>query len=102
MDFQGKNNSELLNNLGNFVNRALNFVAKFYDRKVPIAQINGTMRSWCAEVEELLKEYLTNMEQNNQRDGLRNILNMSKLGNKLIQVWQPWVKVKSKVQNMIY
>lgn len=95
-DFQTKNNSELLNNLGNFVNRALTFVVKFYDSKVPTAQINGTMRTWSAEVDELLQEYLTAMELNNQRDGLRTILSISKLGNKLIQVWQPWVKVKSK------
>lgn len=83
--------------MGNFVNRALTFVVKFYDSKVPTAQINGTMRTWSAEVDELLQEYLTAMELNNQRDGLRTILSISKLGNKLIQVWQPWVKVKSKV-----
>lgn len=96
VDFQTKNNSELLNNLGNFVNRALTFVGKFYDRKVPVAQMNGTMRAWCAEVEELLQEYFVKMENNDQRDALRIILSISKLGNKLIQVWQPWVKVKSK------
>ena len=96
-DFQAKNNSELLNNLGNFVNRALSFVVKFYGSKVPAAQINGPMRAWAAEVNELLHEYEDCMEKNNQRDGLRTILSISKLGNKLIQVWQPWVKVKSKV-----
>lgn len=95
-DFQAKNNSELLNNLGNFVNRALSFVVKFYGAKVPAAQINGPMRAWAAEVNELLHEYEDCMEKNNQRDGLRTILSISKLGNKLIQVWQPWVKVKSK------
>jgi len=98
-DFQAKNNSELLNNLGNFVNRALSFVVKFYDGKIPTAEINGSMRTWSAEVNELLKEYVDLMEQNNQRDALRTILSISKLGNKLIQLWQPWVKVKSKDVN---
>jgi len=33
-DFVTKNNSELLNNLGNFVNRVLTFVQKNFDRCV--------------------------------------------------------------------
>ena len=92
-----KNNSELLNNLGNFINRGLSFVVKFYDQKVPSAEINGNMRAWVAEVNVLLKEYIECMESNQQREGLRRVLAISKLGNKLIQTWQPWVKVKSKV-----
>ncbi|CAG5113572.1 Oidioi.mRNA.OKI2018_I69.chr2.g7662.t2.cds [Oikopleura dioica] len=95
-DFQLKNNSELLNNLGNFINRGLSFVVKFYDQKVPSAEINGNMRAWVAEVNVLLKEYIECMESNQQREGLRRVLAISKLGNKLIQTWQPWVKVKSK------
>ena len=90
-----------MNNLGNFINRGLTFVQKFYDSKVPVAQIDGTMRTWCKEVNDLLKEYFECMEKNNQREGLRTILSISKLGNKLIQVWQPWVKVKSKVKILL-
>ena len=118
-DFQLKNNSELLNNLGNFksslfsldnyetikscvkilfsgnfVNRALTFVMKFYDGKIPEAQINGTMRTWVSEVNDRLAEYNANLAENKQRDALRNILAISRLGNQLIQIWQPWVKVK--------
>jgi methionyl-tRNA synthetase len=69
---------------------------------VPSAEINGNMRTWCAEVDVLLQEYIECMENNDQRDGLRKILSISKLGNKLIQVWQPWVKVKSKVTKSIF
>jgi len=95
-DFQLKNNSELLNNLGNFVNRALTFVMKFYDGKIPEAQINGTMRTWVSEVNDRLAEYNLNLADNKQRDALRNILAISRLGNQLIQIWQPWVKVKKQ------
>jgi len=80
------------------VNRGLSFVVKFYDGKVPSAEINGNMRAWVAEVNELLKQYIECMEKNHQREGLRRVLAISKLGNKLIQTWQPWVKVKSKVK----
>ena len=34
------------------------------------------------------------MEDNRQRDALRSVLAVSRLGNQLIQQWQPWVKVK--------
>ena len=80
--------------LGNFVNRALTFVHKFYDAKVPQGEINGTMRSWVSEVNDVLALYNSNLGQNKQRDALRNVLKISSLGNKLIQLWQPWVKVK--------
>ena len=91
-DFQLKNNSELLNNLGNFVNRAISFVAKFYDHKLPLVQINGAQRAWVTKVNEGLAEYRDAMESNRQRDALRSVLAVSRLGNQLIQQWQPWVK----------
>ena len=91
-DFQLKNNSELLNNLGNFVNRAISFVAKFYDHKLPLVQINGAQRAWVTKVNEGLAEYREAMESNRQRDALRSVLAVSRLGNQLIQQWQPWVK----------
>lgn len=34
-DFIAKNNNELLANLGNFCNRALTFVVKYFDSRVP-------------------------------------------------------------------
>ena len=43
---------------------------------------------------EVLNDYRAHMEQNEQRDALRCVLAMSRLGNQLIQQWQPWVKVK--------
>ena len=67
---------------------------KFYDGKIPEAQINGTMRTWVSEVNDRLTEYNLNLAENRQRDALRNILAISRLGNQLIQIWQPWVKVK--------
>jgi len=94
VDFQTKNNSELLNNLGNFVNRAISFLGKFYEHKVPLVQINGAQRSWSTKVHDVLNEYRAAMDQNCQRDALRCVLAMSRLGNQLIQQWQPWVKVK--------
>ena len=36
------------------------------------------------------------MANNRQREGLRQILAISRLGNQLIQMWQPWVKVKKE------
>ena len=46
------------------------------------------------QVHDVLNEYRSAMDQNCQRDALRCVLAMSRLGNQLIQQWQPWVKVK--------
>ena len=61
-----------------------------------MAEINGSQRAWVSEVNDALVEYNSNLSQNRQRQALSNILKISSLGNKLIQVWQPWVKVKKQ------
>lgn len=53
-DLQTKNNSELLNNLGNFVNRSLKFVYQFYGGVVPDASpIEADVRVMAAVNQEI-------------------------------------------------
>ncbi|PNW86475.1 hypothetical protein CHLRE_02g087950v5 [Chlamydomonas reinhardtii] len=95
-DLAAKNNSELLANLGNFINRALMFVSKFFDGVVPGATAAGQ-----AEAEELGKtvgpkvdEYIAAMERIKLKEGLRLVMSISADGNKFLQDTKPWVAVK--------
>ncbi|GLI66830.1 hypothetical protein VaNZ11_010807, partial [Volvox africanus] len=95
-DLAAKNNSELLANLGNFVNRALMFVAKFFDGVVP-----GATEAGLAEAEELgkivgpkVKEYISTLERIKLKEGLRLVMSISADGNKFLQDTKPWVAVK--------
>ncbi|XP_029187944.2 methionine--tRNA ligase, cytoplasmic-like isoform X2 [Acropora millepora] len=93
-DFVLKNNSELLNNFGNFVNRALMFVYNNFDATIPTMDLGEEDKNFIALINRELKSYIDNNERMRMREGLKDVLNMSKLGNQYIQSNKPWVLVK--------
>uniref|UniRef100_F7EDY6 Methionine--tRNA ligase, cytoplasmic n=1 Tax=Ornithorhynchus anatinus TaxID=9258 RepID=F7EDY6_ORNAN len=93
-DLQLKNNSELLNNLGNFINRAGSFVCKFFGGRVPAMELNGDDRRLLAQVALELRHYHQLLERVRIRDALRCVLTVSRHGNQYIQVNEPWKLVR--------
>ncbi|XP_041036224.1 methionine--tRNA ligase, cytoplasmic [Carcharodon carcharias] len=93
-DLMLKNNSELLNNLGNFVNRAGMFVTKFFAGVVPEMELTRDDKRLLALVMWELQQYNRNLEKVRIRDALRCILNISRYGNQYIQVNEPWRRIK--------
>ncbi|KAI4504802.1 hypothetical protein M0802_000352 [Mischocyttarus mexicanus] len=93
-DLATKNNNELLNNLGNFINRALVFTEKFFESKVPPMEPQEDDLTFLALAQRELTSYLTALEQAKLRDGIKYVLAISKHGNQYMQSQQPWVKVK--------
>uniref|UniRef100_A0A6Q2ZDR8 Methionine--tRNA ligase, cytoplasmic n=1 Tax=Esox lucius TaxID=8010 RepID=A0A6Q2ZDR8_ESOLU len=93
-DMAIKNNSELLNNLGNFINRAGMFVSKFFENCVPAMDLQPEDKRLLALVGWELKQYISLMDKVKIRDSLKCILNISRLGNQYIQVNEPWKKIK--------
>ncbi|EZA60354.1 Methionyl-tRNA synthetase, cytoplasmic [Ooceraea biroi] len=95
VDLATKNNSELLNNLGNFVNRALVFAEKFFNSSIPPIEL-AEEADWSvlALAQRELSSYINAMEHAKLRDGLKHILAISKHGNQYMQFQQPWVKIK--------
>ncbi|XP_046390928.1 methionine--tRNA ligase, cytoplasmic [Ischnura elegans] len=100
-DLAQRNNSELLNNFGNFALRALTFVEKFFESKVPEINIDGEFeRALVGAVNKELKEYLNLLENaRSLRDALRRLLVISRHGNLLMQSSQPWVLVKGSPED---
>ncbi|KAH0955052.1 hypothetical protein HN011_005185 [Eciton burchellii] len=94
VDLATKNNSELLNNLGNFVNRALAFSEKFFNSSIPPVEPEEADWIVLALVQRELSSYINAMEHAKLRDGLKHILAISKHGNQYMQSQQPWVKIK--------
>ncbi|KAM8977821.1 methionine--tRNA ligase, cytoplasmic isoform 2-T2 [Pelodytes ibericus] len=93
-DLMLKNNSELLNNLGNFVNRAGMFVQKFFDGHVPEMELLSEDKRLLAQVAAELNQYNQLLEKVRIRDALRCVLNISRHGNQYIQVNEPWKCIK--------
>ncbi|CAH8527207.1 unnamed protein product [Schistosoma mattheei] len=94
-DFMLVNNSELLNNLGNFVNRSLSFVSRFFNSIIPsITKLEPVDTEFLARINKLFATYMRNMELCHLRDAIRNVLTIARLGNGYFQANQPWVAVK--------
>ncbi|XP_062401818.1 methionine--tRNA ligase, cytoplasmic isoform X1 [Sardina pilchardus] len=93
-DMALKNNSELLNNLGNFINRAGMFVSKFFEGCVPQVVLQMEEKRLLAQVGWELKQYIQFLDKVRIRDALKCILNISRHGNQYIQVNEPWKKIK--------
>ncbi|KAG7523540.1 methionine-tRNA ligase, cytoplasmic isoform X1 [Solea senegalensis] len=93
-DMALKNNSELLNNLGNFINRAGMFVTRFFEGCVPAMELLQEDKKLLAMVSWELQQYIQLMDKVRIRDGLKHILNISRHGNQYIQVNEPWKKIK--------
>ena len=93
-DLQMKNNTELLNNLGNFVNRGLKFVSQFFEGVVPEAKPSDSDFKIIAAVNQELTNYHNALANVKLRDGLRYILAMSRIGNQYVQDNEPYKLIK--------
>ncbi|XP_054262905.1 methionine--tRNA ligase, cytoplasmic-like [Macrosteles quadrilineatus] len=94
LDLATKNNSELLNNLGNFVNRALVFCEKFFASQVPEMVMTDEEWNLLAQVSREVKAYNLAMERTRFREGMVRIMNIARLGNQYMQVCEPWQAIK--------
>eukprot|EP00884_Botryococcus_braunii_P016798 jgi/Botrbrau1/3801/Bobra.0183s0033.1 len=101
-DLVARNNSELLANLGNYINRPLSFAASKYGGIVP-AVVEGEGAQHVKELTEkvapLLDRFLEAMEAIRIREGARTLLDISAIGNKYLQDLKPWDMIKVKPED---
>ncbi|KAJ9148351.1 Methionyl-tRNA synthetase [Pleurostoma richardsiae] len=86
-EFVDSNNNDLLKNLGNLNQRVLKFCQAKYESVVPdyTKYSDEYLENHKKEVNAVLKEYLADLEATKLRAGLANVMNLSALGNKLLQ-----------------
>ena len=98
-DFAEKNNSDLVNNLGNLTNRILSFTHKKFKSVPKLVKNNDSLdQEFIDQVNKMTNEYFELMEDIKLRDGLKHLMAISKLGNKYIQDRVPWVHFKTNNQ----
>eukprot|EP00731_Ephydatia_muelleri_P037950 Em0608g3a len=93
-DLMLKVNTELLNNFGNFINRVLTFIKRNFEGIVPTVDISDQEVHLLWAVTKELKAYIAGLESVRLRDGIKNILAISHLGNSYLQANQPWLLIK--------
>ncbi|MBB4805159.1 methionyl-tRNA synthetase [Chryseobacterium defluvii] len=86
-DFQTKNNSELVNIFGNFINRVAVLTNKFFDGIVPEGDINAPELDQIKKSAIEIKNYLDNYEF---RNALTAFMNLARFGNGYLQNEEPW------------
>ena len=84
-DLAARNNSELLNNLGNFINRALMFCEKNFNSTISNVTLNTDDVNLLALINREFKGYVFSMEKIRYRDAIRHLLGISRHGNLYLQ-----------------
>ena len=95
-DFRTRNDSELVAIFGNFINRVMVLMQKYYDGVVPEPNT-------CTEADEAVKAELTNapskisklIEQYKFRAACQEMMQLARLGNKYLADEEPWKLIKT-------
>ena len=90
-DFTTRINSELIGNLGNFVNRALGFTKKAFDGTIPeIISFDEKDSEAEQKIKNLASDVGSLMEQNHLDRALKKIMEFSSFFNQYFQHKEPW------------
>jgi methionyl-tRNA synthetase len=94
-DYQTRVNSELVGILGNFANRVLVLMHKYYEGKVPQRTHNFAESELS---ERFLKPITQKLSQYKFRDALNSFMELARYGNKFLADTEPWKLVKTDSQ----
>jgi len=95
-DFQAKNNNELLAIFGNFVNRTVVLIHKYYEGIVPEAgEYTQEEKEVIAKIAEFPNLIGASIEKYRFREALAEFMNLARLGNKYLTDTEPWKVIKT-------
>jgi len=93
-DYQARVNNELVAILGNFVNRVMILMHKFFEGKL----IGGAVlkdEGLNTGIENLYDEMERSLDTYKFRQGLQSVMDMARLGNRYLTEKEPWKTIKS-------
>ena len=97
--FQNRNNGELADNLGNFIQRNLAFCNKYFDAIVPDDQnVSDLGKEVLAEIKIAGEEIASLLEGHKYRDALERLMALSRKGNEFFSEEEPWKSRKNDMQ----
>lgn len=105
-DFQTRINSELIDILGNFVNRTLVLTKNYFNGIVPQHGTANESDKICIQAMKAAVEKISgHIEQYHFRDALIELMNLARAGNKYLAENEPWKLIKSdeeRVKTILY
>jgi len=95
-EFISKNNDELLAVLGNFFNRTLTFLKRYFDGRVPpLSDAGEADRTQLARVDEAFRGVTAELEAFHFKAALAEVMALARAGNVYFDARQPWSQRKS-------
>ncbi|MDE6234327.1 MAG: methionine--tRNA ligase [Muribaculaceae bacterium] len=95
-DYQARVNSELVAIFGNFVNRAVVLINKYYEGILPErGQLLPIDEEMIADVKASVKALSDCLDNFKFRDGLKEAMNIARIGNKYLADCEPWKLIKT-------
>ncbi len=95
-DFQSRNNNELVAIYGNFVNRVVVLINKYYKGSVPKSEslLDDDIKIF-QEIGTIPSKIKNSIEKFQFRDGLKELINIARIGNKYLADQEPWKLIKT-------
>jgi len=97
-DFQDRTNNELVSIFGNFINRTFVLMHKLCKGKVPSVHddlVNDADRALAAEMQNAKEKVENCIEHYKFREGLYEVIDLARKGNKYLQDNAPWSLAKT-------
>lgn len=89
---QARNNGELADNLGNFIQRNLAFCNKYFDSKIPelTIAINANGEKLLAQITATVAEVGELLSTHHYKEALEKVMLLSRAGNEFFSIEEPW------------
>ena len=98
-DFADRINNDLIDNIGNFVNRSLSFICKTYEGKVPApGKYEVIDEAAILEIKKISEQVGGFLHRSETEKGLKRILEFSKYFNQYFQKKQPWKNQETRMK----
>ncbi len=90
-DFQSRNNNELADILGNFINRTLSFVERYFGGRVPVPGAFDSLDEELVKRLEAAPDRIGNLLRKYEvRAATRELMDLSRFANKYFNDQEPW------------
>ncbi len=100
-EFQERVNQELINNLGNFVNRTLKFIDKYNNGVIPEPiKLSSSDKEILSRVNLLIDKIEDSLSEFNFRKAIRLLMEISTTGNRYYDQMKPWETRKKDPEKM--
>lgn len=96
-EFVNSHNGELLGAYGNFVNRTLVFVDKYFSKMVPDAEIDTEIKK---KIKDLYEKVGVEIEEGEFKTALERIFAFIRTMNKYYDEEKPWITLKKRYIQM--